>query len=190
MLTDVDIAVDRAQRGDRDAFRELVEVHARGLHRLAFRITGSDTDADDMVQETFLRAWRQLGKFDGRASFGTWLHRICSNCSLDLLRSRKRSREQAVAGFPETGVEDGMERSASEGPSPERLAVSRQVGEILGRAIDELSDAERVAFVLRHYEGVGIEEIARTMGVQPGAAKHSVFRAVAKLRLALEGVAR
>ena len=83
-----------------------------------------------------------------------------------------------------------MDRIASEGPSPERLAVSGQVGEMLSRAIDGLSDAERVAFVLRHYEGVGIGEIARTMGVQPGAAKHSVFRAVAKLRLALEGVAR
>ncbi len=188
MRIDADM-VGQAQRGNRDAFRALVEEHARGVFRLAFRMTGNDSDADDMVQETFLRAWKQIGRFDGRASFGTWLHRICANCSLDLLRARKRVRAQVFAGS-ESGVEDGMERVAAEGPSPERLALSGEVGEILARAMDGLTEAERVAFVMRHYEGMGIEDIARTLGVQPGAAKHSVFRAVAKLRLALEGVAR
>src|ERR671937_1184670 len=82
--------VARAQSGDADAYRVLVERHGRALFRLAFRMTGNEQDAEDVVQESFLRAYRQLGKFDERASFGTWLYRIAANCSLDLVRSRKR----------------------------------------------------------------------------------------------------
>src|SRR6202166_1103074 len=90
--------VTKARSGDTDAFRVLVERHGRSLFRLAFRMTGNEQDAEDVVQESFLRAYRQLAKFDDRASFGTWLYRIAVNCSLDLVRSRKRrSQHQAVA---------------------------------------------------------------------------------------------
>src|SRR3954452_9900534 len=86
--------VARARSGDADAFRALVERHSRALFRLAFRMTGNETDAEDVVQESFLRAYRQLARFDERAAFGTWLYRIATNCSLDLVRSRKRRSEQ------------------------------------------------------------------------------------------------
>src|SRR5690349_23667277 len=86
--------VTKARAGDADAYRVLVERHSRGLFRLAFRMTGNEPDAEDVVQESFLRAYRQLNKFDERASFGTWLYRIAVNCSLDLVRSRKRRAEQ------------------------------------------------------------------------------------------------
>src|SRR5579864_7855586 len=85
-----DAALDRARGGDRDAFQVLVERHATAVFRLAWRMTGNETDAEDMVQETFLRAWREIRRFDGRASFGTWLHRICANRTVDFLRSRNR----------------------------------------------------------------------------------------------------
>src|ERR1700739_4005659 len=84
-----DIAIGRARRGDRDAFRVLLERHAKAVFRLAYRLNTDKSDAEDMVQETFLRAWREIGRFDGRASFQTWLHRICANCSIDLIRARK-----------------------------------------------------------------------------------------------------
>jgi RNA polymerase sigma-70 factor (ECF subfamily) len=171
-------AIGRARRGDRDAFRVLVDTHTRAVFRLAFRITGNQTDAEDMVQETFLKAWKQIAKFDGRASFATWIHRICSNCCLDHLRARKR--KQDIDAVPEP---------VSHSPSPERLAQSSQITARLLPALDELSDQERIAFTMRHYEGVGIEEISAALGVAPGAAKHSVFRAVQKLRRALEPVA-
>src|SRR6202790_3865686 len=80
----------RPRQGDSEAFRVLVERHSRSVFRLAFRMTGNEQDAEDVVQESFLRAYRQLGKFDERASFGTWLYRIATNYSLDLVRSRKR----------------------------------------------------------------------------------------------------
>ena len=176
-----EIAIDRARRGDRDAFRLLVDRHARPVFRLAFRMTGNENDAEDMVQETFLKAWKQIAKFDNRAAFGTWLHRICANCTLDHIRARKRKQE-ARAG------DDLLPQVATGAPSPERLALSSEITGILTSALDELSDMERAAFVLRHYEGHSIEEISAVLGVQPGAAKHSVFRAVQKLRQALEPV--
>jgi RNA polymerase sigma-70 factor (ECF subfamily) len=110
-----EIAIDKARRGDRDAFRLLVDRHARPVFRLAFRMTGNEIDAEDMVQETFLKAWKQIGKFDGRATFGTWLHRICTNCSLDHLRARKRKQELPDGTDP-------LAQMATGAPSPERLA--------------------------------------------------------------------
>jgi RNA polymerase sigma-70 factor (ECF subfamily) len=179
-----EIAIARARRGDCDAFRVLVERHARALFRLAHRMTGNVTDAEDIVQETFLRAWKQIGKFDGRASFGTWLHRICANCSLDRIRVRQRKQEQWTA----EDAADPMAQLASEAPSPERLAASSQIAAMLVPAFNELSEMERAAFMLRHYAGMGIDDIAAALGVQPGSAKHSVFRAVQKLRRALQPV--
>ncbi|HWF07739.1 MAG TPA: sigma-70 family RNA polymerase sigma factor [Bryobacteraceae bacterium] len=173
---DDEVTIEQARRGDRDAFRLLVERHARAVFRLAFRMTGNEIDAEDMVQETFLKAWKQMAKFDGRASFATWLHRICANCSLDHIRARKRKQDVPF---------EAAEPVAAGAPSPERLAESAQVSAILGGALDELSGMERAAFVMRHYEGLGIEEISAALGVQQGAAKHSVFRAVQKLRRAL-----
>jgi RNA polymerase sigma-70 factor (ECF subfamily) len=174
---------------DKREFHALVDRHARPLFRLAYRMTGSETDAEDLVQETFLKAWKQRSKFDGRASFGTWLHRICANCSLDHLRARKRRQELTVESRSDES-EELIDRVAAESPSPERLTLSDEISGILNSALAELTSVERTAFVMRHYEGIGIEEIAETLGVQPGAAKHSVFRAVQKLRRALESVAR
>jgi RNA polymerase sigma-70 factor, ECF subfamily len=172
-----ELAIKKAQRGDHDAFRSLVERHTQAVFRLAWRITGNTIDAEDMVQETFLRAWKQLGKFDGRAAFGTWVHRIAANCSLDHIRSRKGKVDAA---------EDPLAHLAHGGPSPERLAQSAEITGILIPALDELTEMERAAFILRHYEGLPILEISRVLGVETGAAKHSVFRAVQKLRRALE----
>jgi RNA polymerase sigma-70 factor, ECF subfamily len=181
-------AIEEARRGDRDAFRVLVERHGRSVFQLACRMTGNRNDAEDIAQETFLKAWREMKRFDGRSSFGTWLHRICANCALDHLRARNRRNERWAVAEP--GAPDPLEQIATPIPSPERLAASAQVAEILGPAMGRLSEMERVAFVMRHYEGVGIEEIARALGVQAGAAKHTVFRAVQKLRRALEPAVR
>jgi RNA polymerase sigma-70 factor (ECF subfamily) len=178
------VAVTQAQAGDSAAFRVLVERHSRNLFRLAYRMTGNQQDAEDVVQESWLRAYRQLGKFDQRASFGTWLYRIAANCSLDLIRARKRRAEQQEGA--DEGSRDPMQTVPDAGPAPDRMAISGEVEDRVAAALNELSEMERTAFVLRHYEGMCIEDISRTLGVQPGAAKHSVFRAVQKLRRALE----
>lgn len=178
-------AVAQARAGDPGAFRVLVERHSRHLFRLAYRMTGQQQDAEDVVQETFLRAYRQLGRFDERAGFGTWLYRIAANCALDLIRARKRRNEQTGAGT-EDDAPDPIQALPDAAPTPDRLAMSSQIERTVAGALDELSEMERTAFVLRHFEGMCIEDISRTLGVQPNAAKHSIFRAVQKLRRALE----
>lgn len=175
----LDAGVELAQQGNHEAFRLLMEQHARGVYKVAYRMSGNQQDAEDLTQETFLRAWKHIGRFDGRATFATWLYRICSNCALD----HHRSTGRRPAGVNDDAIFD---RVASADPSPERLAGSAQVAAMLGPAMRELSGMERVAFVLRHYEGVPVETIARTLGIREGAAKHAVFRAVQKIRRALE----
>ena len=176
--------VAKARAGDTDAFGVLVERHGRSLFRLAYRMTGNEQDGEDVVQESFLRAYRQLSKFDERATFGTWLYRIASNCSLDLVRSRKRRSEHLAPVDDE--MEDPMQSLPSGDPTPERVALSSELRGRVAEAMNELSPTERTAFVLRHFEGMRIEEVSRVLECQPGAAKHSVFRAVQKLRRALE----
>lgn len=170
-------AIERAGAGDKDAFRLLVEQHSRTVFRVAFRMTGNEQDAEDMVQETFLRAYRQIRSFDGRAQFATWLTRIAANCSLDLLRARQRRGE---------AVQADEARLSSPHVSPEQEAVSREVRVRLQAALARLSPAERAAFVMRHYEGAPIDEIARVLARPAGATRHCIFRAVTKLREALE----
>jgi RNA polymerase sigma-70 factor, ECF subfamily len=176
--------VARARSGDTDAYRVLVDRHGRALFRLAFRMTGNEQDAEDVVQESFLRAYRQLGKFDERATFGTWLYRIATNCSLDLVRSRKRRSENLAPADPE--MEDPVVSLPAGDPDPERVTLSGEIRDRVAEAMNELSATERTAFVLRHFEGMCIEDVSRVLDCQPGAAKHSVFRAVQKLRRALE----
>jgi RNA polymerase sigma-70 factor (ECF subfamily) len=180
--------VTRTRAGDTDAFRVLVERHSRPLFRLAYRMTGNQQDAEDVVQESFLRAYKQLGRFDERASFGTWLYRIAVNCSLDLVRSRKRRNELAAPA--ESEKDDPTLALPSHDPAPDRVAMSGEVRCRVAEAMTELSASERTAFVLRHFEGMSIEDVSRVLGCQPGAAKHSVFRAVQKLRRTLEPLVR
>src|SRR6266699_2080158 len=99
-------AIVQARRGDRDAFQALVERYSPAVFRVAYRITGNEIDAEDMVQETLLRAWKQMKKFDGRASFGTWLHRICSNCSIDHIRARKRKQDGLITADRDESAAD------------------------------------------------------------------------------------
>jgi RNA polymerase sigma-70 factor, ECF subfamily len=140
-----------------------------------------------VVQESFLRAFRQIQSFDGRSAFGTWLYRIAANCSLDLLRARKIREDRRVSPTEEESF-GWLENVATSAPSPERLTQSGQIASLLRPALAQLSDMERTAFILRHYEGCDIDQISQVLGVKANAAKHTVFRAVQKLRRALEPV--
>ncbi len=185
MTTDVTV-VSRARSGDADAFRQLVERHSQPLFRVAYRMTGNEHDADDVVQEAFLRAYRQINSFEERANFGTWLHRIAINCALDLLRARGRL-DRHYGGDPETAEMTGAARSEAQ---QERLLMSAELRKQVEVAMQRLTGNERTAFVLRHFEGMPVEEIGRTLGIQVNAAKHTIFRAVRKLRESLEPLAR
>src|SRR5215475_11236691 len=138
-------AVERARAGDSDAFRLLVEQHSRSIFRLAFRMTGNEEDAEDVVQETFLRAYRQLDKYEARSSFSTWLYRIASNYSLDLIRMRKRHEDKRERGSS-TEERDILQTIPVSSPGADRVVYGSQVQDRVNEALNELSPQERTAF--------------------------------------------
>lgn len=174
--------------GDPDAFRVLVERHGRRLFRLAYRMTGNEHDAEEIVQDAFLRAYRRLDRFEARSHFGTWLYRICANCALDLMRKRHadQGRREPAPHEDDPDAPDPLESAASADPNPERLVLSAELGAGVRVAMNSLSATERAAFLLRHVDGFSIEEIARSLKLNIGATKNCVFRAVQKLRRHLE----
>jgi RNA polymerase sigma-70 factor (ECF subfamily) len=183
------IAVERTLAGDRDAFRILVERHSRNVYRLAYRMTGNQHDAEEVVQEAFLRAYQKLSQFASRANFGTWVYRIAANYAIDRMRQKKS--EDSNRALPARETEDGVEMDLIStvpdvAPSPERLAQSSQLAAQMRRALTQLTPAERTAFVMRHWGGSGIEEIAEALKSSTSAAKNTVFRSVQKLRKTLE----
>ena len=176
----------QARTGNRDAFRTLVERHSRAVFRVAYRMTGNEQDAEDVVQETFLRAYNELARFEARSSVGTWLHRIAANCSIDLLRRRPR---RTVSRHDEDAA-PLVEQIASPQPGPERQAAGRELRARIDDAMETLTPLERAAFTLRHLEQQSIEQISGALGQNATATRHSIFRAVAKIRRALQPLVR
>ena len=182
------VAVERTLAGDRDAFRVLVERHSHNVFRLAYRMTGNRPDAEEVVQEAFLRAYQKLGQFAARANFGTWVYRIAANYAIDRMRQRKKEEARKVEpAVHEEGTEnDPVTLVHDAAPTPERLTQNIELRKQMEIALAALSHSERTAFVMRHWEGCAIEEIAQVLKSSSGAAKNTVFRAVQKLRLALQ----
>jgi RNA polymerase sigma-70 factor (ECF subfamily) len=175
----------QARAGDRKAFRTLVERHSRAVFRMAFRVTGNEQDAEDVVQETFLKAYTELARFEARAGFGTWVHRIAANCSIDLIRRRPK---HVVRG--DEDAQPLMARLASPAPGPEREAAGQQIRRHIEAVLAALTPLERAAFTLRHLEQRPVEEISAALGQSPAATRHSIFRAVAKMRRELAPLVR
>jgi RNA polymerase sigma-70 factor (ECF subfamily) len=169
-----------ARAGNRDAFRQIVERHSAGVFRVAYRLTRHEQDAEDVVQETFIKAHAELARFEGRAAIGTWLHTIAARTAIDLMR--KRPRRMAESARDEGDV---TLRLASPAPGPERHAAGRELRARLDAALDDLTPMERASFTLRHLEEQTIDEICAALGQSPAATRHSIFRAVAKIRRAL-----
>src|SRR5919107_870373 len=149
---DADI-LTRAQSGHREAFRTIVERHSAGVFRVAYRLTRSEQDAEDVVQETFLKAYAELARFEGRAALGTWLHRIAANCAIDLIRRRPAVARDRVDAEP------AIMRVPSATPGPDRQAAGREMREHVEAALADLTPLERAAFTLRHLEERPVDEI-------------------------------
>jgi RNA polymerase sigma-70 factor (ECF subfamily) len=181
--------VRRIRDGEVEAFRILVERHSRALYALAHRMTGNAHDAEDIVQETLMRAYKQLDRFESRAEFGTWIHRIGVNCALDHLRSRK-SREQVIQDAQ--GAGDGHEEIVASLPTKQPSALQQladsQIRHHVEGALGALSVTERSAFVMRHFQEMPLNEIGHALGINENAVKNTIFRAVQKVRRALEPI--
>lgn len=175
--------VARAGAGDAAAFRHLVEAHSSALFRVCARITGDKALAEDAVQEAFFNAYRHLREFDGRSAFSTWLHRIGVNAALEQMR--KRNRVETALPDGEDG-NDFLAASLDSPPGPERHALSAEIRRDLQTELARMSAIERAAFVLRHHEGQSLEDISATLSLSISSSKQAIFRAVRKLRAALE----
>ena len=169
--------IRKAAKGDRAAFRQLVLEHSHAMFRLAWRLSGDETAAEDIVQEAFIKAWRKIGEFRMEASFKSWLHRITVNTAMDYLRKHVR-RTQFETPEPEWEKRE----YAAEAPD---TGMQIDIGAQTQAAMMNLSEAERTALLLKHYEGHSIKEVARIMEITTGACKQNIFRAVRKMRVAL-----
>ena len=182
---DADLA-RRAAAGDTAAFELIMRRHNRTLYRAARSILKDDTDAEDAVQEAYLRAWHALAQFRGESALGTWLTRIAINKALE--RLRKRGRE------PDTVYEDNvvnleahlrMRNEDRPGDSPEQALAREQTRRLLERKIDELPAAFRTVFVLRAIEDLPVEACAECLGVPEATVRTRFFRAKRLLRQSL-----
>lgn len=175
--------IRRAQQGDTDAFAEAFEPLRPMIYAVAYRMVGPN-DAEDVVMQTYLKAWQAIPRFGGRASLKTWLYRITRNCALDLIRSRGRRRErvltQAELDSPAAQFADPSQ------PRPDEIAARSETAATVQRAMGKLSPEHRVSLQLRYTDGMSYAEIAAATGVSIGTVMSRLFNAKRKLRIILE----
>jgi len=175
------------QRGDQDAFEQLVRAYDQSVLRLAMNLLRSPEDARDVYQEAFLRVYRNIHTFRFDCSFHTWLYRIVTNICLDHLRKRKVRREESAVVETADGPVDRMDSFEQEGThaNPERRFWNSQLGNRIHTALGDLTPRERTVFELRHYQGLRLRAIGEMLGTSEEAAKNCLFRATQKMRVVL-----
>jgi RNA polymerase sigma-70 factor (ECF subfamily) len=176
-----------AQRGDQDAFEQLVRLYDQNVLRLAFNLLRSVEDAHDIYQEAFLRVHKNLHSFRFDCSFHTWLYRIVTNLCLDALRKRRVRREESTVVETSEGVlnrVDTLEEERAHG-DPQRQLLSNQLGEKIQEVLSSLTPRERTVFEMRHYQGLRLKTIGEILGTSEEAAKNCLFRATQKMRAGL-----
>jgi RNA polymerase sigma-70 factor, ECF subfamily len=185
---DTDDLIRRAQKGDSAAFEELIKNYDRAVLGLAMHLTKCKEDAQDVYQEAFLRAYKNLGRFRFECSFYTWMHRIVTNLCLDRLRYNQRRNRAVEPEVSDEGEEqDPIDRLPDHRPgaSPERSLINRELRERVARALGKLSPKERIVFELKHYHGLRLRTIAGFFDTSEGVMKNTLFRATHKLRASL-----
>jgi RNA polymerase sigma-70 factor (ECF subfamily) len=158
------VLVDAARAGDVDAFEVLVRRHEGRVYRVALRLLGSDADAQDATQETFVRAWRGLGRFRGESAVSTWLYRIVTNRCLNVVAARR----------PVEGLDPEL---PSVGGDPAEFAERRERFAVVARQVASLPPDQRAVLVLRDFEGLSYEEVAAALKVSVAAVKGRIHRA-------------
>lgn len=173
--------IQAARSGDQRAFAALVEANQAMVYSLAYRMTGNSEDAADLTQEAFLNAWRGLARFQGQASFSTWLYRLTSNACIDFLRREKRRSTLSLT--LEADEEESRQTEVSdERWSPEALLDRQESLQAVRRALGQLSDEHREVLLLRELEGLSYREIAQALGLEEGTVKSRIARARLALR--------
>ncbi len=179
-ITEIDL-IKKAAKGDPSAFEELMLQHQTQVYNLCYRMTGNAEDAEDMTQETFLKAWKYLEGFHMDSAFSTWLYRLASNSCLDLLRSKKRKPTISLVQEDEDGEEmvfDPVDPS----DQPDELLLKKEERQILQQALASLEDQQRAILTLRVVNDMSYEEISRILQIKEGTVKSRLARAREHLR--------
>ena len=174
--------VERARAGDAAAFSELVQRYERKIYRLAKHITQNDEDAEDVLQESFLKAYTHLDSFHGDSKFYTWLVRIAVNEALMKLRKRKSDRTVSLDEPQDTGEDLVQREIAVWEDDPEKKYSREELADILNSAVQSLKPSFRTVFVLRDIEELSTEDTAETLGISIPAVKSRLLRARLQLR--------
>lgn len=187
-----DELVERARRRDVAAFEELIARHEEKVYRLAMRFVRNETDAREILQETFLSAWRNLESFQGRAQFASWIHRVAVNAALMLLRSQRRHPQVAVEDVePEALGEAAQQAGATLAAAtdwsrrPDDHFQSEELRRHIQTAVDALPESQRAVFLLRDVDGLSTDETAELLGVTVPTIKTRLHRARLALRAAI-----
>jgi RNA polymerase sigma-70 factor (ECF subfamily) len=191
-MNDADL-IRAAQRGDHAAFEELVRSYDQAVLRLALHLTRSESDAQDIYQDAFLKAYRNIGNFRFECSFYTWIYRIVTNLCLDLLRKRQVRKEDAPVVKDQRGEEYDLLDQVSDdrsGASPEKDLMRRELGARIAKALEKLTPRERMVFEMKHYQGLKLRTIGEILNTTEETAKNTLFRGTQKLRAALADMNR
>jgi RNA polymerase sigma-70 factor (ECF subfamily) len=182
------LLVREAQRGNRTAFEELVRHYDQAVLRLAMHLTGSQHEAQDIYQEAFLKAYKNIGRFRFECSFYTWIYRIVTNLCLDNIRKKQVRKEDAPVATDSEGEQFDLLAQVADGRSganPERDLMRRELGKRISQALEKLTPRERMVFELKHYQGLKLRTVGEMLNTTEETAKNTLFRATQKLRGAL-----
>ena len=188
-LNDTDLIV-RAQKGDESAFEELVYRYDRNVLSITIKYANNEDDAKDLYQEVFIRVYRGLKNFRFQSEFSTWLFRITTNVCLTY---KSKSKEHLKVSIDKDFDDEENEFSLTkelvyDGSSPEEISSGADIGEMIKAAVDSLSSQQKMTFVLKHYEGYKIREIAEMLNCKEGTVKKYLFDAIKNLRKKLSPV--
>ena len=181
--------IREAQRGNHAAFEQLVRQYDGPVLRLAYHMTRSEQDAQDIYQEAFLKAYRNIGSFRFECSFYTWIYRIVTNLCLDHLRKRQVRKEDSGVVTDSNGESFDMLDQVADvrpGASPEKDLMRRELGRRIAKALTKLTPRERTVFEMKHYQGLKLRTIGEILNTTEETAKNTLFRGTQKLRAALK----
>ena len=180
-----ELLIRRAQRGDADAFEQLLLEHQKNVYNLCYRMAGNPDDAMDLSQETFLRAWRCLDQYQFASAFSTWLYRLCSNICIDFLRRRRRQQTVPLT-FEDADGEEQTYAVPDAQPLPEEQVEMKLTRETLAAAMAQLLPEHRAVLQLRVVNEMSYEQIADVLDIQIGTVKSRLSRARNQLKKILE----
>ena len=188
-LNDTDLIV-QAQKGDQSAFEELVYRYDRNVLSIALRYALNEDDAKDLYQEVFIRVYRGLKNFRFQSEFSTWLFRITTNvCLTYKSRSKEHLKISINSNYNSDDEEDKtMKELVYDGSSPEEISSGSDLGDLVNAAVETLSPKQKMTFILKHYEGYKIREIAEMLNCKEGTVKKYLFDAIKNLRKKLSPV--